>query len=84
MNKTAIVIDDDYDTVDTFSELLEEQQITVIGKGYNGKNAIDLYSKHSPDVVFNSNNSSLNFEKSTIDCFIEYPYFLNNFILSFC
>ena len=52
MNKTAIVIDDDYDTVDTFSELLEEQQITVIGKGYNGREAIDLYSKHSPDVIF--------------------------------
>jgi len=52
MSKTAIVIDDDYDTVDTFSELLEEQQITVVGKGYNGKEAIDLFSKHSPDVVF--------------------------------
>ena len=52
MNKTAIVIDDDYDTVDTFTELLEEYPITVVGKGYNGKEAIDLYSKHSPDVVF--------------------------------
>jgi len=52
MSKTAIVIDDDYDTVDTFSELLEEQQITVVGKGYNGKEAIDLFSNHSPDVVF--------------------------------
>jgi len=52
MNITAIVIDDDYDTVDTFSELLEEQHITVIGKGYNGKDAIELYSKHSPNVVF--------------------------------
>jgi len=52
MSKTAIVIDDDYDTVDTFTELLEEQQITVVGKGYNGKDAIDLFSKHSPDVVF--------------------------------
>lgn len=52
MGKTAIVIDDDFDTVDTFAELLEEEQITVVGKGYNGKEAIDLYSKHTPDVVF--------------------------------
>ena len=52
MKKTAIVVDDDFDTVDTFTELLEEQKISVVGKGYNGKEAIDLYSKHSPDVVF--------------------------------
>jgi len=52
MGKTAIVIDDDYDTVDTFSELLGEQGISIVGKGYNGKEAIDLYSKHSPDLVF--------------------------------
>ncbi len=52
MSKTAIVIDDDYDTVDIFSELLEQHQITVVGKGYNGKDAIDLFSKYSPDVVF--------------------------------
>jgi len=52
MSKTAIVIDDDYDTVDTFSELLENHQISIVGKGYNGREAIDLFSKYSPDVVF--------------------------------
>ena len=49
--KTAIVIDDNEDFVDILSELLEEK-ITIVGKGYNGKEAVDLFSKHSPDVVF--------------------------------
>jgi len=52
MKITAIVIDDDIDNVETFSDLLENHQISVIGKGYNGREAIDLYSKHSPDIVF--------------------------------
>ncbi len=50
--KTAIVVDDDYDTVDVFSQLLENHEISVVGKGYNGREAIDLFSKHSPDVIF--------------------------------
>ena len=50
--KTVIVVDDDHDTVEVFSQLLENHQISVVGKGYNGKEAIDLFLKHSPDVVF--------------------------------
>ena len=49
--KTVIIVDDDHDTVDVFCQLLENHQISVIGKGYNGKEAIDLFLKHSPDVV---------------------------------
>jgi CheY-like chemotaxis protein len=52
MGKTAIVVDDDSDTVEIFSSLLEEHKVSVIGKGYNGKQAIDLFSEHNPDVVF--------------------------------
>lgn len=52
MNKTAIVVDDDFDSVEIFSLLLEEQNIPVIGKGYNGKDAIDLYQEKKPDFVF--------------------------------
>jgi len=52
MGKTAIVIDDDSDTVEIFSALLEERNVSVVAKGYNGKQAIDLFSEHSPDVVF--------------------------------
>lgn len=49
---TCIVIDDDMDTVELFSEYLEIKGITVIGKGYDGKEAVELYQKLKPDVVF--------------------------------
>ena len=48
----AIVIDDDFDTVEVFSDYLELKNIHVLGKGYNGKDAVDLYKKLNPDVVF--------------------------------
>lgn len=47
----AIVVDDDVDTVEVFCEYLEIKDISVIGRGYNGKTAYELYSKLKPDVV---------------------------------
>ncbi len=52
MNQTAIVIDDDLDTVEIFSSLLEEENVSVVGTGHNGKEAIDLYRENKPDFVF--------------------------------
>jgi len=49
---TSIIVDDDFDTVEVFSEYLELSDIHVVGKGYNGKDAVDLYQKLKPDVVF--------------------------------
>ena len=49
---TAIVIDDDKDIVNFFSEYLEIKDINIIGKGYDGKEAVDLYVKLRPDVIF--------------------------------
>jgi two-component system, chemotaxis family, chemotaxis protein CheY len=49
--RTAIVIDDDIDTIDVMIELLEINQISVIGKGYNGLEAVELYKKLRPDVI---------------------------------
>ena len=49
---TAIVIDDDLDTVELFCEYLELKGIQVIGKGYDGKEAVELYQKMRPDIVF--------------------------------
>jgi len=49
---SVIVIDDDKDNVDFFSEYLELKGINVIGKGYDGKEAVDLYVELRPDVVF--------------------------------
>lgn len=49
---TTIVIDDDVDTVELFSEYLEIKGISVIGKGYDGKETVELYQKLEPDIVF--------------------------------
>ena len=50
--KTAIVVDDEPDIVDIFSDLLGEREIEVIAKGYNGKEAIDLWTSNKPDILF--------------------------------
>jgi len=47
---SAIVIDDDEDTVRLFSELLEENGICVIGKGFSGTDALSLFKEKKPDV----------------------------------
>lgn len=52
MKKTAIVIDDEPDIVEIFSDLLEERGVDIVAKGYNGKEAIDLYIANQPDIVF--------------------------------
>lgn len=49
---TAIIIDDDKETVEIFSEYLKIIKVNVIGIGYNGKMAVDLYRTQRPDVVF--------------------------------
>ena len=51
MSQSVIVIDDDEDTVRLFSEFLEENKIKVLGKGYDGKTAIELYQEKKPDCV---------------------------------
>jgi two-component system, chemotaxis family, chemotaxis protein CheY len=47
----VIVVDDDIDTVEVFCEYLEIKDITVVGRGHNGKTAIELYEKLTPDIV---------------------------------
>ena len=51
MTPSVIVIDDDEDTVRLFSEFLEENEIHVTGKGYDGKTAVELYKEKKPDCV---------------------------------
>lgn len=48
----VIVVDDDKTIVSVFSEFLEIKGINVIGQGHDGKEAVDLYVKLKPDVVF--------------------------------
>ncbi len=49
---TAIVIDDDRATVHLFSDMLEMMGVKVLAKGFDGKDAVRLYKKYSPDIVF--------------------------------
>lgn len=51
-NCTAIVVDDDEDTVNLFTEFLEICDVKVIGNAFNGKEAEMIYQDLSPDVVF--------------------------------
>ncbi len=49
---TAIVIDDDRDTVSVLSDFLLIKGIRVIGRGYDGLEAVEIYKRLKPDVVF--------------------------------
>ena len=49
---TAIVVDDDKDTVGVFCEYLEFKDVEVVGRGYNGQEAVRLYHNLKPDLVF--------------------------------
>lgn len=47
----AIVIDDDEDSSDSICQALEISGINVIGKGFDGEQAYQLYKTLLPDVV---------------------------------
>ena len=49
---TAIVVDDDMDTVSVLCDFLQLKGITVLGKGYGGLEAVKIYENLRPDVVF--------------------------------
>ncbi len=51
MTPTVLIIDDDQETAEIMSDLLSLRSIDVLALGYNGKEAVELYQKHSPDVV---------------------------------
>jgi DNA-binding NarL/FixJ family response regulator len=49
MNETAIVVDDDESVNESLSELLEAFGIKVVGKGFNGEDAVKLFSAKKPN-----------------------------------
>ncbi len=51
LKSTAIVIDDEQDVRDVFSECLPLFDVEVLAKGSDGKEAVELYKKHRPEIV---------------------------------
>lgn len=49
---TVAIIDDDDDTVQVFAECLEFLGVKVVSVGYDGKQAVEIYKKYRPDVLF--------------------------------
>ena len=49
---SCVIIDDDKDTRDIFSELLNFIGFEVIDTGKDGKDAEKLYKKHHPNIIF--------------------------------
>ena len=49
---TAIVIDDNRDAVEMFCEYLDLVGIEVAGTGHDGNQAVELYKKLEPEIVF--------------------------------
>jgi two-component system chemotaxis response regulator CheY len=48
----CIVIDDDQNILDVFCDILDMVKVNVLATGNNGKEAVELYEKYSPDIVF--------------------------------
>lgn len=49
--KSVIVVDDDDDSRDALSDILEFKGINVLAKAINGYDAVEKFSKYAPDVV---------------------------------
>lgn len=48
----AIVVDDDIDTVEVFSEFLALRDIDVVATANNGLEGVKRYAEKQPDIVF--------------------------------
>ena len=49
---SAIIADDDHDTVSIFVDYLKIKKIEVLGWGYDGREAVSLFEELKPDFVF--------------------------------
>ena len=48
----VVVVDDDSNTVEVFSEYLELVGNKIVGKGFDGKQAVEIFKHARPDFVF--------------------------------
>ena len=48
----VVIVDDNEDIINVISDILEINGFNVVGIGHNGKEAVSLYRKHKPDIIF--------------------------------
>lgn len=48
---TIIIIEDDVDMAEIFEEWAKSADISVLGVGHDGKEAVELFEKHRPQIV---------------------------------
>jgi DNA-binding NarL/FixJ family response regulator len=49
---TCIVVDDDKTITSLFSDLLGFMGFKVLAQGHSGSDAVSLYKKHHPEIIF--------------------------------
>ena len=52
----CIIIDDSKAIISAFTDMLELMGLEIVGKGYDGLDAVTLYKEHKPDLVFTDVN----------------------------
>jgi len=50
--KTSVIVDDDPHITELFSEILGIHGLKILDVGHDGLQAIELYVKHKPDILF--------------------------------
>ncbi|WKT57486.1 response regulator [Candidatus Nitrosotenuis chungbukensis] len=48
---TIIIIEDDKDMAEIFEEWAKSANISVVGVGYDGREAVGLFEKHRPEII---------------------------------
>ena len=51
MDTSVIVVDDDFDCLETLTEYLELKEIQVVAKAKDGKEAVEFFERYQPEVV---------------------------------
>ena len=49
---SCVVVDDDQGILEVFVDLLETLDMEILGTGHDGNEAVQLYEKFKPDIVF--------------------------------
>ena len=53
---SCVVVDDDQGILEVFVDLLETLDLEILGTGHDGNEAVQLYEKFKPDIVFTDLN----------------------------